>query len=353
MTRAVANSARSTRKSHDEGLSDTDVLSQADGIPGDGMCGDGMCGDGVPGDGMCGGVPSEHAVPAISGIRNTPEDRGTTRDPIPGALSNIARGALISLRQRLTRRLDWRVTKPLLLSLQRAGAARLRALAQRSRQRMTVVGLATLVNSTVAICFYYVMSANESSNDAVADTSVSTPDGALQRHVWHMSQTASKAIFATALRAAKPDVAPHMIETGTVGETVPPRAALLAKQASSFPNVAEAAAPTKSPPIASNEFASPNADDGLPPYVYRPAVVHLTSLALRRAQRCDPLGHAVGNATVFVTFAPTGTVSAAHIEGEPVASAPVSRCILHHARSVRIARFNGAPFTYAASITMR
>ena len=119
------------------------------------------------------------------------------------------------------------------------------------------------------------------------------------------------------------------------------------------PGRTEPAPSTSGASVASTQEKVPLSDDGIPDYVSRPAVIHLTGIAIRRAQRCHPRGHAVGTARVFVTFAPNGTVSDARIDGEPLASAPVSRCILDHARSIRIARFNGEPFTYVPTVTLR
>ncbi len=78
-----------------------------------------------------------------------------------------------------------------------------------------------------------------------------------------------------------------------------------------------------------------------------------TAVALRRAERCHPWGHAAGSADVLVTFAPRGRVIAARLEGEPLASAPVARCILEQARSVKIPAYEGEPFTLRQKITLR
>jgi len=93
-------------------------------------------------------------------------------------------------------------------------------------------------------------------------------------------------------------------------------------------------------------------DDTVPGYVSKPTLILVTDVAIHRAQRCHPHGHAAGTSRLFITFAPSGRVSDVRIEGEPVASAPVAACILSHARSIRIAKFTGEPFTYTKSITM-
>jgi hypothetical protein len=114
-----------------------------------------------------------------------------------------------------------------------------------------------------------------------------------------------------------------------------------------------------SPSAASSPSGNPSVltvaegEEAIPQYVSKPAVIHLTGIAIRRAQACHPSGHAVGTARVFVTFAPNGRVSDARLEGEPLASAPVARCILDHLRAIRMAKFNGEPFTFVRSITLR
>lgn len=105
-----------------------------------------------------------------------------------------------------------------------------------------------------------------------------------------------------------------------------------------------------SPPDAKTPAAT---HGDIPAYVSKSALEVGADVAVRRAQRCHPGGHAVGTATMFITFETNGVVSHARIEGEPLASAPVARCILEHARAIRIPKFAGAPFTFARKITMR
>ncbi|HMA96652.1 MAG TPA: hypothetical protein VKP30_28395 [Polyangiaceae bacterium] len=91
----------------------------------------------------------------------------------------------------------------------------------------------------------------------------------------------------------------------------------------------------------------------IPDYVNKPTLLFVSDVAVRRSQRCHPQGHAVGTAQLFVTFSPNGRVSAARLEGEPLASAPVAKCILSHARAIQMPKFKGQAFTHVISVTLR
>jgi hypothetical protein len=54
-----------------------------------------------------------------------------------------------------------------------------------------------------------------------------------------------------------------------------------------------------------------------------------------------------------MTFAPDGHVTSARLEGEPIASAPVGKCVLQQARAVRVPPYQGEPFTYRSKVTLR
>jgi hypothetical protein len=100
--------------------------------------------------------------------------------------------------------------------------------------------------------------------------------------------------------------------------------------------------------------SEPSSEDfEIPSYVSAPVVLHRARVAVRRAERCHPHGHAVGTAQVYVTFGPNGRVVAARLEGEPLASAPVARCLLDQARSISLPKFKGEPFTIRQTITLR
>lgn len=90
----------------------------------------------------------------------------------------------------------------------------------------------------------------------------------------------------------------------------------------------------------------------LPHGVKAATVDYLSYLAMDKAQHCHAEGHAVGRANVYMTFAPSGRVDDVRIEGEPIASAPVSRCILEYARSVVLPKFDGPPFTIVRRVRL-
>jgi 2-oxoglutarate dehydrogenase E2 component (dihydrolipoamide succinyltransferase) len=118
--------------------------------------------------------------------------------------------------------------------------------------------------------------------------------------------------------------------------------------------IAEPVAPKPEPEPAAARTQPETASAGtVPPYVKAPVVLHRTRLQIRAAQNCHRGGRAVGTAEVFLTFDPSGRVSEARLEGEPIASAPVARCVLDAVRAVRIPKFVGAPFTISESITLR
>jgi hypothetical protein len=74
---------------------------------------------------------------------------------------------------------------------------------------------------------------------------------------------------------------------------------------------------------------------------------------VRRAEECHLGGRAVGEARAFLTFQPNGRVSDARLEGEPVASAPVAKCVLNNLRAIVIRPYEGPPFTHIAEVELR
>ncbi len=75
--------------------------------------------------------------------------------------------------------------------------------------------------------------------------------------------------------------------------------------------------------------------------------------ATAHAEKCHLGGRAVGTVEVHVTFAPNGKVQAVRLEGEPIAGAPVGRCIEGYFGSMLIPAYEGRPFTITRELTLR
>jgi hypothetical protein len=187
--------------------------------------------------------------------------------------------------------------------------------------------------------------------------------GALDRAASQAELPSVKGKIETPVAAVAPPSAPAATApTPTAPAPTAPAAtapATIAPEPSPAPEptaaVATAAArATPSAPAAATAPAATN--DGmaaLPAYVSEPGVRFLTRVAVQRAERtCHRRGRAVGKAQVFATFMPNGRVSQARVEGEPIESAPVSRCIKDQLYAVVIPKFDGAPFTVSEPITL-
>lgn len=74
---------------------------------------------------------------------------------------------------------------------------------------------------------------------------------------------------------------------------------------------------------------------------------------ITNAEACHRAGRPSGSAQATLTFGPAGKVLRAELEGEPIASAPVSKCILSFLRSMMIPAFSGPEFTITRQITLR
>jgi hypothetical protein len=109
-----------------------------------------------------------------------------------------------------------------------------------------------------------------------------------------------------------------------------------------------AASPAGKKLLAAMSAAPPSA---APPFD-KATMSRALSSAVQKAEQCDLWGRATGSAQLFVTFAPSGSVSEAHLVGEPLASAAVARCILHHVRTSALPPFAGPPITVSRKITL-
>lgn len=98
--------------------------------------------------------------------------------------------------------------------------------------------------------------------------------------------------------------------------------------------------------------AAPATDDGAtaaPAFDASAATSALTALSAS-VQSCGD--NAGGTARVAVTFAPSGRVTQAVVEGAPYAGTPAGGCIAAKARTATVPAFSGAPVTVRRSYTM-
>lgn len=68
------------------------------------------------------------------------------------------------------------------------------------------------------------------------------------------------------------------------------------------------------------------------------------------ASGCKQEGGPQGNARVSITFAPSGRVSSASVEGPPFAGTPVGGCVASKFRGIKVPAFTGAPVTVRATV---
>jgi hypothetical protein len=118
---------------------------------------------------------------------------------------------------------------------------------------------------------------------------------------------------------------------------------------------AEIPAPPASPEpafVGAKRNAVELTEGSIPAGLSADAVSERVRSVLTRAERCHLGGRTTGTAYVHLTFRSKGRVRKARIEGEPVASAAVAKCLLVHARAVIIPEFEGAEFTVRAKVTL-
>ena len=89
------------------------------------------------------------------------------------------------------------------------------------------------------------------------------------------------------------------------------------------------------------------------PQISRPAAAVAISVAGRRAASCLAAGDARSTMPVSVTFAPSGRVTTATVDGGPFVGTTVGGCIAGALRSASVAPFDGAPVTVHSSVRVR
>jgi hypothetical protein len=119
--------------------------------------------------------------------------------------------------------------------------------------------------------------------------------------------------------------------------TAPKPDATATAPATAAPPTAEA--PKAPPPPAGNEF-----DKG--------AASAAMNAAASRASACKGDGPS-GTASVSVTFAPSGRVTSAKVDGGPFSGTPTGGCIATAFRSATVPPFDGSPITVRKSVSIR
>jgi hypothetical protein len=121
--------------------------------------------------------------------------------------------------------------------------------------------------------------------------------------------------------------------------TTPKPEATTAAPATAAPAPTEPPKATPPPPPAGNEF-----DKG--------AASAAMSAAASRAMACKGDGPS-GTASVSVTFAPSGRVTSAKVDGGPFSGTPTGGCIATAFRSATVPPFDGSPITVRKSVSIR
>jgi predicted Zn finger-like uncharacterized protein len=84
----------------------------------------------------------------------------------------------------------------------------------------------------------------------------------------------------------------------------------------------------------------------------REAALAVLGLAAARVPTCKLADGPTGNAKVYVTFDPNGTVVIANVVGAPIAGTPVAQCVAGIFRRVRVTRFSGERASFTKDVTI-
>lgn len=146
------------------------------------------------------------------------------------------------------------------------------------------------------------------------------------------SSANAAATQANAASAAPTTPTEHAI-SGPATPTAPPHAS---------PHNTEPTATAKpsSEPAAPTATASAKPDKPLPPFNRSAAIAALSSAAAS-ASACRKQGDPSGMARVVITFAPSGRVTTARVNGPPFAGTPTGGCIASRMRGAHVPPFSG------------
>jgi hypothetical protein len=114
------------------------------------------------------------------------------------------------------------------------------------------------------------------------------------------------------------------------------------------PNATAAAAPTTlvaTPPAATTAAAATGPFD-------KGAANSALAGAVGAAAGCKQPGDPSGNATVVVTFAPSGRVTVANVQGPPFAGTKTGGCIARTLKGASVPPFTGDPVTVQKNVSI-
>jgi hypothetical protein len=117
------------------------------------------------------------------------------------------------------------------------------------------------------------------------------------------------------------------------------------------PETAPAAPPASAAPAAAPAEAAPAPAD-LPP-IDQAALRSALAAAAEQASSCRKDGDPVGTATAVVTFAPSGRVTSALVQGPPFAGTATGGCIAASLRRAKVPAFSGGHVTVSKTIQIR
>ena len=141
-------------------------------------------------------------------------------------------------------------------------------------------------------------------------------------------------------------------------EPKPEESAAPVASASAAPEATAAAKPGPGPAPATKSTSAPAKEKepapvaATGPFSVSAAQVALTQAA-GNAQGCKKPGGPTGTGKVQVTFAPSGRVTSANVNGAPFAGTPVGGCVASAFRRARIPAFTGNPVTVSKSFSVR
>lgn len=168
-----------------------------------------------------------------------------------------------------------------------------------------------------------------------------------------VAASASVATTADAVETAAPAGSQAGAASGTqpktgVGAPVGGGPATPATKASAAP--AASAAPVASVKPAETAAPTPPAADGAE--FNRGAATSALGAAAGAARGCKKPDGPTGSGKVKVTFAPSGNVTSATVDGPPFAGTPVGGCIASAFRSAKVPPFSGAPVSVSKTVTI-